>query len=104
MHSIADVFLRENGTEQRRGKRGIGRGRNGGRSDEVPTPSKRRRRRKSIRPEASYLKVCIGQKRKREEVRASERGRASARARSGRRRVAKLSVKSSREKEVPKIQ
>lgn len=48
--------------------------------------------RKSIRPEASYLKVCIGQRRKGE----SERKDLLLRARGGRRRAAKLSVKSSR--------
>lgn len=55
MHSIADVSLRENGTEQRRGRRGIGRGRNGGRSDEAPTPSKRHRRRKEVNSPRSVL-------------------------------------------------
>lgn len=48
--------------------------------------------RKSIRPEASYLKVCIGQKRRGE----SEREDMLLRARSGRCRAAKLSVKSLR--------
>lgn len=63
MHSIADVSLRENGTKKRK----VG-------WDEAETEGAQTRHRvpqssivvgrKSIRPEASYLKVCIGQRRK----------------------------------------
>lgn len=96
MHSIADVFLRENGTEQRRGSR-----RDGGVEKRRGRKRRARRRvpqsgivvgRKSIRPEASYLKVCIepgkGKGAEKTDVSASESERL--------RRAAKLSVKSSR--------
>jgi len=76
MHSIADVSLRENRTEQRRGRRRLGRGRNGGRTDEASTPSKRHRRRKEVNSPRSVLFKSLY--RTKEERRERERRHASA--------------------------